>query len=35
VIEFDRSARELVIDLKGAKAIGVSAPADFWGTPMT
>ena len=26
MIEFDHSARELVINLKGAKAIGVSAP---------
>jgi hypothetical protein len=26
MIEFDHTARELVINLKGAKAIGVSAP---------
>jgi hypothetical protein len=35
MIEFDHSARELVINLKGAKAIALARPRLCWRTPIT
>jgi hypothetical protein len=35
MIEFDHSAHELVINQKGAKALGVSAPRLCWRRPIT